>query len=232
VLSFLSEIAVDSEVNSADMELLASRAKTDPSSEQKILAYQRDLAMVTRKSDPSLIAKYIVDGREHVFPFLFIGIAFSALSFILIITMPTLSSLLVPAVILFGSVIVQAGIALAFPSTLFGHWKGDTYREKLQWDAFANFLSDLALMRQYSPADLSMWGEWLIYGTAMGVGDKVEKALKEFDITLPETVLPATGTGIRAAFIPVLFFSPPSRGGGGAGGFGGGGFGGGGVGGR
>jgi uncharacterized membrane protein len=138
-----------------------------------------------------------------------------------------LSPVLVPAVVLFGSVIVQAGVALAFPSTLFGHWKGERYREKLEWDAFAHFLSDLALIRQYSPADLSMWGEWLIFGTAMGVGDKVEKAMKELDISIPETIVPVTGMGLRAAFIPVLFFSPPSRGGGG-GGFGGGGGGGGG----
>jgi uncharacterized membrane protein len=227
VLTFLSEIAQDNVVNSADLEILAEKAKTDQSAERRVLSYQRDLALVTRKTDPALVAKYIVDGREHLFPLLFAGIAFCAVSFILIITVPVLSPVLVPAVVLFGSVIVQAGVALAFPSTLFGHWKGERYREKLEWDAFARFLSDLALIRQYSPADLSMWGEWLIFGTAMGVGDKVEKAMKELDIRVPETLVPVTGMGLRAAFIPVLFFSPPSRGGGG-GGFGGGGFGGGG----
>jgi uncharacterized membrane protein len=238
VLTFLSEIAQDNMVNSADLEILATRAKTDRSDERRILSYQRDLALVTRKTDPALAAKYIVDGREHLFPVLFAGIALCAISLILIITIPVLSAILVPAVILFGSVIVQAGVALSFPSTLFGHWKEDRYREKLEWDAFARFLSDLALIRQYSPADISLWGEWLIFGTAMGVGDKVEKAMKELDIRMPETIMaPVSSTGLHAAFLPVLFFSPPSRGGSG-GGFGGGsfggggGFGGGGVGGR
>jgi uncharacterized membrane protein len=237
VLSFLGEIATDGLVNSADLEILASRAKTDPAAERKMLAYQQHLSLVSRKSDPALSAKYVMDGREHIFPLLFAGIVFCALSFFMIILFGTLSPLLVPAVILFGSIIVQSGVALAFPSTLFGHWKGETYKEKLEWDAFAKFLSDLAMIRKYSPSDIAMWGEWLVYGTALGAGDSVEKAMKELNISIPETMVPATG--VRSAFIPVLFFAPPSRGGGGSsGGFGGGGvgggggFGGGGVGGR
>ena len=236
VLSFLGEIATEGVVNSADLEILASKAKTDRPSEQKMLKFQQDLALVTKKSDPALVAKFIVDGREHVFPLLFTGIAFCAISFIIIIVAGSLSSMLVPAVLLFGSVIVQSGIALVFPSTLFGYWKGNTYKEKLEWDAFAKFLSDLAMIRKYSPSDISMWGDWLVLGTALGVGDMVEKAMKELNISIPESMVPVTG--IRTAFVPVLFFSPPSRGGGSSGGFGGGsfggggGFGGGGVGGR
>ncbi|MCG7854797.1 MAG: DUF2207 domain-containing protein, partial [Methanoregulaceae archaeon] len=68
VLRFLSEIAQDNMVNSADLEILAEKAKTDRTAERRILSYQRDLAMVTRKTDPALVAKYIVDGREHLFP--------------------------------------------------------------------------------------------------------------------------------------------------------------------
>ncbi len=93
------------------------------------------------------------------------------------------------------------------------------------------------MLRKYAPADISMWGTWLVYGTALGVGDRVEIAMRELNISIPETITPATSA--RSAFLPVLYFSPPSRGGGkssggfGSGSFGGGGgFGGGGVGGR
>ena len=237
VLSFLGEIAMDGIVDSAHLEIMASKAKTDREAERKMLKYQQNLAVIVRKSDPSLVAKYIVDGRDHLFPILFAGIVLCILSFILIVIAGTLAYLLIPAIILFGSVIVQSGVALAFPSTLFGYWKGDAYKEKLEWDAFAKFLSDLAMLRKYFPADISMWGEWLVYGTALGVGAKVEEAMKALNITLPDTIVPAAG--VRSAFIPVLYFAPPSRGsGGGFGGFGGGsfggggGFGGGGVGGR
>lgn len=236
VLDFLQEIGEEGTVDSEALQNTVARARSDTTAERMILRYQKDLLSVTRKSDPRLVARYIVDGRDHIFPLLFVAVALCAVSIIALIVTPQLSSFLLPAVLLFGAMIVQSGIALAFPSTLFGHWKDDRYQEKLQWDAFARFLSDLALIRQYAPADISMWGEWLVYGTALGVGDKVEKAMKDLHVSLPEAGIPLA-SGLNAAFIPVLAFSPPSRGGSG-GGFGGGsfggggGFGGGGVGGR
>jgi uncharacterized membrane protein len=235
IIGFLQDAGQDGVVDTGELKKLADRAKTDHTAETVMLRYQRELAGVTRKSDPALIAKYIVNGRDHVLPPSFLAVAFCAISVIMIIAIPVLAPILIPAALLFGVMILQCGIAMAFPSTLFGHWKDDRYREKLEWDAFAKFLSDLALMKQYSPADLSMWGIWLIYGTALGKGDKVEKAMKELNISIPEAGVPL---GFYGAFIPVMAFTPPSKGGsggfgGGGGSFGGGGgFGGGGVGGR
>lgn len=237
VLDFLQNLEENGVVDSATLQMMAVQARRDSAMEKKMLTYQQQLAGVTRKSDPRLIAQYIVDGRDHLFPLLFIGIAFCAISVMVLILSPVLAALLGPAIVLWGGMIVQSGIALAFPSTLFGQWKGDRYKEKLQWDAFARFLSDLALIKQYPPADISMWGEWLVYGTALGVGEKVEKAMEALHINLPDAGVPMA-LGLRAAFIPVLAFSAPSHGGsgggfGGGGSFGGGGgFGGGGVGGR
>ena len=84
--------------------------------------------------------------------------------------------------------LLQSSLAVSAPSTLFGRWKEDYYKEKLEWDAFRTFLGDYAMIQRYSPSDLNMWKEWLIYGTALGVGDKVEKALKDFNIPIPEAV--------------------------------------------
>ena len=123
---------------------------------------------------------------------------------------------------LWGVVIVQAVIAFAAPSTLFGHWKDDRYKEKLEWDAFTHFLSDMAMIQKYAPADLSMWGDWLVYGTALGVGDKVEKAMKALNIRVADTGVPVGAIGMTSAFLPLASFSPPSHGSSG-GGFGGGG---------
>src|SRR5690606_22414461 len=119
VLTFLGEIASDGIVNSANLEILASKAKSDQAAERKMLKYQKNLAALVRRSDPSLISHYVVDGREHIFPALFAGIVFCVLSFILILIAGILAYLIIPAIILFGSVIVQSGVALAFPSTLF-----------------------------------------------------------------------------------------------------------------
>ncbi|HUU74829.1 MAG TPA: DUF2207 domain-containing protein [Methanoregulaceae archaeon] len=234
VLAFLREVGTDGVVDSDELGILAEQAKTDKMAESRIIRYQQALSGVTRRTNPRLIARYIVDGRDHIIPLVFIGAAFCVISIIISVIAIPLIRLLVPSAILWGFMILESGIALAFPSTLFGHWKGDGYKEKLEWDAFAYFLSDLALMKKYAPSDISMWGEWLVYGTALGVGDKVVKAMKDLDISIPEADVPL---GVRTAFFPVLFFAPPSSGGGGGfgggGSFGGGGgFGGGGVGGR
>jgi uncharacterized membrane protein len=237
VLSFLGDVGKEGTVDSEDLQALAAEAKSDRTAEARILKYQRELAGVTRKSDPRLIARYVVDGRDHIIPLLLAAVALCIVTVMALIISPSLSSILGPAIIFWVGMLVQSGAAWAFPSTLFGHWKEDKYQEKMQWDSFARFLSDLARIKQYTPQDISMWGEWLVFGTALGVGQKVEHAMKELDISLPDAGFPAA-MGIRTAFVPILAFTAPSRGGGGGGGFGGGsfggggGFGGGGVGGR
>jgi len=237
VLDFLKGIEENGVVDSGSLQQMAREARSDTTLETQILRHQQELSSITRKSDPRLISQYVVDGRDHLFPLLFIGIACACISVLALVLFPVLAGILGPAIIVFAGMIVQSAIALSFPSTLFGHWKDDRYKEKLEWDAFARFLSDLALIRQYSPKDMSMWGEWLVYGTALGVGKKVESAMEALNIDLPQAGVPLA-TGIRSAFVPVLAFTPPSRGGsgggfGGGGSFGGGGgFGGGGVGGR
>ncbi|MCK7520923.1 MAG: hypothetical protein MZV64_26125 [Ignavibacteriales bacterium] len=37
---------------------------------------------------------------------------------------------------------------------------------------------------------ISMWGEWLVYGTALGVGENVEQAMKSLNIRIHETGVP------------------------------------------
>jgi uncharacterized membrane protein len=92
------------------------------------------------------------------------------------------------------------------------------------------------MIQKYAPTDLSTWGDWLIYGTALGVGKKVEKAMQSLNVGVADAGLPVGPVGMNYAFIPLIAFTPPSSGssggrGGFGGGFGGGGFGGGGAGG-
>jgi len=120
------------------------------------------------------------------------------------------------------------------PSQLFGRWRDDYYREKLMWDSFRRMLSDLAMIEKYRPADLSMWQEWLVYGTALGVGKKVAEAMKKLGVP------PVPGVGVvyvgpaTIGHAYAYVSRAASSGGGGGGGFGGvgGGFGGGGAGAR
>jgi uncharacterized membrane protein len=120
--------------------------------------------------------------------------------------------------------IVQIAIVIAAPSALFGRWKEDYYKEKLEWDAFRNFLSDFAMIKKYAPEDLEIWREWLIYGTALGVGDKVRDAMASLNVIIP---LAIAERGMRTHFAHAYATSAPKSSGSGSGG-GGGGFGGGG----
>lgn len=100
-------------------------------------------------------------------------------------------------------------------------------QRKLEWDAFKSFLSDFAMIQQYSPADLMIWKEWLVYGTALGVGEKVAAAMSDLNIDIPEAVAVES---MHTHFSHAYSFSSPrsSDSGGSGGGFGGGGGGGGG----
>jgi len=226
VLGFIGLVSENGVFNTEQIEALARSARTSSSDEEKALKYQRTLTDVTGRVDKTLGIQYMVDGRDHLLPLLLTGIAMFAITLILALVAPVQLYILGPAVVLWAIVIVQALIAVSAPSTLFGHWKDDRFKEKLEWDAFTRFLSDMAMMRKYAPEDLSMWGEWLVYGTALGVGDKVEKAMKALNIHIAETGVPIGVIGMSYAFIPLLHFTPPSHGGTGGGGFGGGGAGG------
>jgi uncharacterized membrane protein len=90
-------------------------------------------------------------------------------------------------------------------------------------------LSDLAMIQKYAPEDVSIWKEWLVYGTALGVGGKVKDAMADMNISVPEAfAVEGMHTHFSGAYSATYPRSSGS-GGGGGGGFGGGGGGGGGA---
>jgi uncharacterized membrane protein len=195
---------------------------------------QRELSYLTRTAEPDVAKEFVENGRMKIIPFIMISILLLVLSIFLGFIFTNVFMLLLTAAATSIILIVQSLIAFAFPSTLFGKWRGSSYREKLEWDAFKRMLSDLVQIKKYTPQDLSMWGKWLVYGTSLGVGDNVVKAMKDLGIKLEEINI---ASDIPLIIYPIMTASLPSQGGTGSGGFGGGfgaggGFGGGGAGGR
>lgn len=47
-------------------------------------------------------------------------------------------------------------------------------------------MKDFASIKKYAPRDIAIWQEWLVYGTALGVGNVVVKAMKVLNIYTPE----------------------------------------------
>ena len=235
VLGFLSDMSKGGVMDTDSIKELASDFTSSSDRWSRLMHIQRELNYLVREAEPRVASEFMVSGRKRILPIALTSATFLVASFLAMFLLPNLSSLLTSAVVASVIPVVQSVIAIAFPSTLFGKWLGLSYREKLEWGSFRRFLSDLALIRKYAPEDLSMWGEWLVYATALGVGDAVVRAMKELKIELPESRF---APHIPVLFTPIMVVGLPGggRGGvgiGGGGGFGsGGGFGGGGAGGR
>ena len=100
--------------------------------------------------------------------------------------------------------LLQVTIALVFPTTLFGYWKKDYFKEKLQWEAFKRNLTDYSRISNYGPEDLNMWGSWLVYGTALGVGKQVSESLKKINVPIN---IPLELPEYRTLFKPIMIYS-------------------------
>jgi len=61
---------------------------------------------------------------------------------------------------------------------IFGKWteKGRVFY--LKWTNFKKFLKDNSLMKEHPPESIVVWKKYLIYGTALGVADKVYESMK------------------------------------------------------
>lgn len=132
---------------------------------------------------------------------------------------------------------MQFLIAVAAPPRVFGRWKREYFREKMEWMSFRRFLLDMAHLEKYATEDLAIWKEWLVYATALGVGKRVGQQLQKLNITIPESTalfsLYAAMTSTQRTLSRTYAATTGGGGSGGGGSFGGGGgFGGGGAGGR
>ena len=91
------------------------------------------------------------------------------------------------------------------------------------------------MIQKYTTNDLHMWKEWLVYGTALGAGEKVTEAMSDLNISIPEAVAIHSMHSIidhaYSSSTPLSSGSGHGGGGRGGGGFGRGGGGGGGGGG-
>jgi uncharacterized membrane protein len=232
VIKFLKSLSKNNIVDTDEVKKLVEILSLNRELEWKLLELKDELLYLTKRAERNAAESYVISGKKMLIPFISISIFLLLASILLAFNLPFYS---ISTILLANSFIplTQSLIALAFPSTLFGKWRHSFYKEKLEWDAFKRFLSDLALIKKYSPKDLSIWGEWLIYGTALGVGDNVIKAMKALKVPLEELKIASNLPIFIQPIVTAVPFSKTERGGFIGGGFGsGGGFGGGGAGAR
>jgi Predicted membrane protein (DUF2207) C-terminal domain len=205
VLQFLTALSRGETVSTEDLWQMSVLARTDPLARTRVLQLKADLDSLSHVPDRTVVYRFLNDGREQVVPVLLLASICCGIVILSLILAPSAAGLLVPAVLLSGFAVAVAAAAWSLAPTVFGTWKGDYFKLKLEWDAFRVFLSDLALIRKYPPRDLSMWGEWLVFGTALGVGDSVVRVMKELDVQSPDVqIAPA----LRAGFSAIAGFAP------------------------
>ena len=61
---------------------------------------------------------------------------------------------------------------------IFGQWTEKGRAFYLKWSNFKKFLKDNSLINEHPPESIVVWKKYLIYGTALGVADKVYKSMK------------------------------------------------------
>ncbi len=198
-------------------------------SSYQISRIERDFEKIRRVRDGS---EYVVNGRFIILKFFALSLAVFFISLVLFLLgrkeYPPMLDALIYSIILS----VQFLALVPAPSTLFGRWKSNYYKEKMEWDSFKRFLLDMAHLEKYTSEDISIWKEWLVYAVALGVGRKVAKQFKKLNINIPETdMIPYIYIAFASTNNTLASASASSSGGGGGIGAGGG-FGGGGAGGR
>ncbi|MFA9495118.1 MAG: DUF2207 domain-containing protein [Candidatus Bathyarchaeota archaeon] len=225
VMDFLSSIAVNDVVSPQNMNEMAERGKSNSVDASRLGLIQAKYSKLTTSTDEKVAKEFTVNGKKE----LVMPAALCLMSSLILAgaftVSPNANWVFFKALVYSLIPLLQVIIAALFPTTLFGYWKDDNLREKLQWDAFKAHLSDFSQLDRYGPEDINMWGRWLVYGTALGVGDKVAEAMNMLEVDYaPVRFVPTYYYWFRPITTARLYGSSRS----GSGGSGGGGFGGGG----
>jgi len=223
VLSFLKDWSQDEVF---ETQKFKEMVKSISKKRENIISLKKRMDKIMREAYPKYADDFVVEGRRKFF---IISGASALAAFIFNSNYSNMYPIFGEISIYLGTLAVQSAVVTFLtPSTLFGRWKGEYYKEKLEWDAFRKFLSDMAMMKKYLPEDVVIWKEWLIYGTALGVGENVIKAMNSLNVDIPEVrTAPSVYYSFHSLNSSVASaYSAATGGGGGGGGFGGGGAGG------
>jgi len=223
IIDFIRSISSDGVITPGEMKRIADNGKDSESGARRLIGIQSKYNGLTGGSDDSVANEFTVNGYEKLFIPAIVCLVY-AMAMIGLYTFSLLMEWTFLRAAGYAVIsLIQFIIAAVFPSTLFGYWKDDNLREKLQWDAFKRHLSDFSQLDKYGPEDINMWGSWLVYGTALGVGDKVAEAMNMLEIDYAPMRMVRTYPNWFMPITTAHNYHSSVRSGGRGGGFGGGG---------
>lgn len=95
------------------------------------------------------------------------------------ICLALVGGVLTPFVPLLGIPVLVGGIVCLLLGGTAKRYTQKGADEVVLWEAFERFLKEFTLMDEKELPELTMWEEYLVYATAMGIGDKILKQLPE-----------------------------------------------------
>ncbi len=193
VINFLKRYTIDPDGRIFSSSLIENKIKNLLASRdlERVKMFKYELDTVFKYRNDYEASKFLdKTGRNIYYTFsipVLLILGFFVLTYFLFNLNGRLSHIdLYSSLILSITLSLQLSLVLFTPTQFLGRWKGDAYREKLQWEGFKKFLSDLAMIKKYAPEDVVIWKKWLVYGTALGSAKKVEKIMRSLNVNTDE----------------------------------------------
>lgn len=135
--------------------------------------------------DKKLGSYYIMTGEELSMIISLICIPISGIMIVLssfLKQYPTLFIMYISSIFLIVTSFIAIMWIIMFSGSL-GRWSPEGRVYYLKWKNFKKFLKDNSLIKEHPPESIVIWNKYLVYGTALGVADKVYESMK---IQMPE----------------------------------------------
>jgi len=83
---------------------------------------------------------------------------------------------LFPAVI---ALIFVSVVTIVIPNHILGRWTLEGKENEKKWSNFRKYLLDFSLIKEHPPSSVEIWGQYLVYGTTLGLAKTVQKSMEK-----------------------------------------------------
>ncbi|MCD7781303.1 MAG: DUF2207 domain-containing protein [Methanosphaera sp.] len=162
----------DNIINFKDLE------NTDPTQFNRFFdAWKID---VNRHVDPVEVGKLFNNSGANISNLVSVLSIIVAAFVIIIIFMFDVGSNIVIPVVLSIFLIIESFILFCMSNKFMGQWTQEGRLFDARWKAFKNYITDYSLIKEYPPASVQVWGEYIVYATALGCAEEVSRIMKKY----------------------------------------------------
>ena len=146
VLRFLNKHSLDNVFDTDEFEQKLEKLRTKVTggnswARRELSDIRNSMNHLMRVPEKKASEEFVISGKKYTW------MIFGIILFILLVTSFLFSYGIYTSIVL----LLQTIPPLFVSSSLFGRWKENYYKEKLEWDAFKTFLSDFASIKKYAP---------------------------------------------------------------------------------